>query len=120
VDVLMESTPAQVDSRAVRQAMTDVDGVVSVHDLHIWTVTSGLIAMSAHVEVSGERDWPDVLVELASLLRERFGIHHVTLQPEDDRADSDFLACSLDSPEGQAACLSQPSSPVPPSAAHHH
>lgn len=108
VDVLMESTPAEVSPRAVRDAMTDVDGVVGVHDLHIWTVTSSLIAMSAHVEVTGERGWPDVLVELARLLRDRFGIHHVTLQPEDDRADRDFRACSLDTPEGQAACLSQP------------
>jgi len=121
VDVLMESTPAHIDPREVRTAMTDVTGVASVHDLHIWTVTSGLVAMSAHVDVTGERDWPDVLVELAAVLRERFGIHHVTLQPEDDRADNQFRACSLDTPEGQAACLSRaPVMPAEHAAVHRH
>ncbi len=106
VDVLLEATPAHIDADEVRRAMQQVRGVEGVHDLHIWTVTSGLVALSGHVEVTGQRDWHEMLVELATLLRERFGIAHVTLQPEQHRRlPEPFRGCSLDSPEGQSACL---------------
>ena len=105
IDVLMEATPTSVDVAAVRRAMTAVDGVASVHDLHVWTVTSDLIALSAHVEVLGSRDWHDVLPELAGVLRDGFGIAHVTLQPEEPhRLPEPFRGCSLDSPAGRSAC----------------
>ena len=106
VDVLLEATPAHIDPAEVRRAMQQVRGVEGVHDLHIWTVTSGLVALSGHVEVNEGRDWHEMLVELATLLRERFGIAHVTLQPEQHRRlPEPFRGCSLDSPEGQSACL---------------
>ena len=57
VDVLLESAPKRVDVAAVCKAMKGVEGVAAVHDLHVWTVTSGLVALSAHVEVSPARDW---------------------------------------------------------------
>lgn len=82
LDVLMQATPGRIDANEVDREMTSVDGVAGVHDLHIWTVTSGLVALSAHVELTGERDWHDLLVELAGRLRDRFDIEHVTLQPE--------------------------------------
>lgn len=108
VDVLMEAAPAHIDAEEVRGAMRAVDGVEDVHDLHIWTVTSGLVALSAHVEVTGRREWHAVLVDLATLLRERFDIAHVTLQPEEvHRLPAAFRGCSLDSPEGRNACLQQ-------------
>ena len=106
VDVLLEATPAHLDPAAVRGAMEGIAGVAGVHDLHIWTVTSGLVALSGHVEVSGERDWHDVLLDLTARLRDGFGIAHVTLQPEEPHGGSDpFRGCSLDTPEGRAACL---------------
>jgi len=105
VEVLLEATPSTISSREVQQAVAEVDGVVGVHDLHIWTVTSGLIAMSGHIEVTGEREWASLLVELTDLLRDRFGIAHVTLQPERRQSGSATTDCSLDSPEGRAACL---------------
>ncbi len=118
VDILLEATPKTIDANAVRAAMVAVPGVRGIHDLHIWTVASGLIAMSAHVEVTGERDWHETLFDLTTLLRERFGIAHVTLQPEEPgQALDPFPGCSLDSPEGQQACLAalpvaaRPSSP---------
>lgn len=105
VDVLLETTPAHIDSQVVREAMDGVPGIVGVHDLHIWTVTSGMIAMSAHVEVTSERDWHDVLLEMTDLVRREFGISHVTLQPEDPTVLPEiYRACSLDSLEGQHAC----------------
>lgn len=82
VDVLLEATPQGIDPDAVQEAMRSVDGITAVRDLHIWTVTSGLIAMSGHVEVDGQRAWRDVLGDVTTLLRGEFGIVHVTLQPE--------------------------------------
>ena len=105
VDVLLEATPPAIDPYAVQRAVCEVEGVAGIHDLHIWTVTSGFIAMSGHIEVTGERPWRDVLCEVNELLRDRFGIAHVTLQPEDPSdVDDPFRGCSLDTPEGRAAC----------------
>jgi cobalt-zinc-cadmium efflux system protein len=64
-----------------------------------------LIALSGHIDLSGTRDWSAILPELAALLRERFGIAHVTLQPEQHGGAAPFDGCSLDSPEGRRACL---------------
>jgi cobalt-zinc-cadmium efflux system protein len=106
VDVLLEATPHGIDADEVRAAMAATDDVDGVHDLHIWTVTSGLIALSSHVDVTGTRDWHAVLLDLSTLLRERFGIAHVTLQPEQSGTLPDaFRGCTFDTPEGVAACL---------------
>lgn len=106
VEVLLESTPADIDTGEVRQAMSSVEGVSGVHDLHVWTVTSGFVALSSHVEVTGPRAWHDMLVELCTVLRERFGIAHVTLQPEEPHTGTGhFRGCSLDTVEGRNACL---------------
>ncbi|MDQ3514552.1 MAG: cation diffusion facilitator family transporter [Chloroflexota bacterium] len=107
VDVLLEATPAHLDATAVRTAMGGVAGVGGVHDLHIWTVTSGIVALSGHVVVGGAggRSWDAVLDDLATLLRDRFGIVHVTLQPEAGLVGhASRHGCSLDSPEGLGAC----------------
>jgi cobalt-zinc-cadmium efflux system protein len=105
VDVLLEATPKNIDIAEVRKALSNVDDIEGVHDLHVWTVTSGLIAMSGHVVVSGQRTWRDVRVQLTASLRDRFGIMHVTLQPEEPfEQDDSFDGCSFDTPEGLAAC----------------
>ncbi len=105
VDVLLESSPSGIDMDEVREAIRGIDGVVDVHDLHVWTVTSGFNALSSHVEVSGDRDWSEILLDLAKRLRERFGITHITVQPEEpNRLPESFRGCSIDSPEGLAAC----------------
>ncbi|MCC6944123.1 MAG: cation transporter, partial [Thermomicrobiales bacterium] len=106
VDVLMEATPAHVETDDVRQAIIGRPGVRGVHDLHIWTVTSGLVALSAHVEVDNSRNWDDLLVDLHGTLRDRFGIGHLTLQPETSSGkESPWSGCSIDSPPGMEECL---------------
>lgn len=106
VEVLLEATPAHIDAEAVRRAMAAVPGVAGVHDLHVWTVTSGFVALSGHVELDGTRPWAPVLLELARVLRERFGILHVTLQPEERAVLPEaFRGCSLESAEGLRSCL---------------
>jgi cobalt-zinc-cadmium efflux system protein len=106
LDVLLESTPRHINPAAVRSSMESIPGVEGVHDLHVWTVTSGFIALSAHVEIPEMEGWNDMLIEISTRLRERFGIVHVTLQPEraSDLPEA-FRGCSLDSPEGRAACM---------------
>jgi cobalt-zinc-cadmium efflux system protein len=80
LDVLLESAPRGVDVDAVGDAMCRVDGVREVHDLHIWTVTSGFPALAAHLTVEPDADADETRVRVEALLRERFGIGHTTLQ----------------------------------------
>jgi cobalt-zinc-cadmium efflux system protein len=95
VDVLLEATPQHLDMRQIEDTMRSVPGVASVHDLHIWTITSGFDAMSGHVRSNG-RSSDDTLHDLRSMLRDRFGIEHVTLQVEAvDHAD-DGSCCITD------------------------
>lgn len=80
--VLMEGVPRGVDLERVGRRMAQVPGVVSVHDLHIWTVASGMPALSAHVVLRDIGDWNSTLAQLRELLRHDYAIDHVTLQPE--------------------------------------
>jgi cobalt-zinc-cadmium efflux system protein len=82
VDVLLESAPAGVDVTRLGRAMASVDGVVEVHDLHVWTVTSGFPAVAAHVTVASDAEPSLVRRRTAELLRNHFGIEHSTLQVE--------------------------------------
>jgi cobalt-zinc-cadmium efflux system protein len=81
VTVLMEGSPAHIDVAAVRSALMDHPEVVEVHDLHVWTITSGLESLSAHVVVEREPT-ADLLATLRETLLARFGLEHVTLQIE--------------------------------------
>src|SRR5215213_5966390 len=107
VDVLLEAAPRGVVVADVRRAMDAVPGVEGVHDLHVWTVTSGLTALSAHVETANLAGWESCMQALATMLREQFGIGHATLQPELPRSTStsSWDRCSIDAPEGRAVCL---------------
>ena len=87
VHVLMEGVPTHLNAKEVGQAMVGVPGVKGIHDLHIWTITSGLDALSSHVVVPVGEDRDEVLERLQSLLRDRFGIDHVTLQIVEERSD---------------------------------
>jgi cobalt-zinc-cadmium efflux system protein len=80
--VLMEGVPRHLDLEAVGRELAAVPGVVSVHDLHIWTAVAGAPALSAHVVVRDLGGWMQTLQDLRRLLRERYGIRHATLQPE--------------------------------------
>lgn len=87
VHVLMEGVPTHLNAKEVGQAMAGMPGVKGIHDLHIWTITSGLDALSSHVVVTVGEDRDAVLERLQSLLRDRFGIDHVTLQIVEKRSD---------------------------------
>ena len=80
VGILLEATPRGLDAEEVGQAMVELPGVREVHDLHIWTITSGFPALSAHVLVDAGADCHGLRLQLERRLRERFGLDHTTLQ----------------------------------------
>lgn len=82
VGVLLEGAPAGMDVREVGAAIASTEGVVGVHDLHLWTITSGFPAMSAHVLVAAGADCHAIRRELEGILSDRFELTHTTLQVE--------------------------------------
>lgn len=94
VNVLLEGTPSHINVVEVMRAMQTTPGVKRVHDVHIWTITSGMEAMSGHVVVEELTGSQEVLNRLGSMLCERFKIHHTTfqLEMEDHPSDPKVLA----------------------------
>jgi cobalt-zinc-cadmium efflux system protein len=82
VDILLEGTPKDVDLTEVRSHILGADGVIDVHDLHAWTITSGMNVVSAHVVLAEGADPPAVLDELCRCLSGDFDIEHSTFQLE--------------------------------------
>ena len=85
-DILMEATPRHLELEAIAKAITSIEGVVGVHDLHVWTITSGLYALSGHVTVKSDtiNEGSRIIEEASRKLGESFGIEHVTLQLEEE------------------------------------
>jgi cobalt-zinc-cadmium efflux system protein len=79
--VLMEGVPAHLDYQAIGVALSEIPGVSSVHDLHVWHMSAQHAALSAHVAIDDGPLWPRVLDEARRMLAARFRIDHVTLQP---------------------------------------
>jgi cobalt-zinc-cadmium efflux system protein len=82
VDVLLEGTPDSVSIPDVRARITAQPEVIGVHDLHVWSLTSGLVALSCHVVVHDETNRDNLLCALTELLHEEFDIDHLTIQME--------------------------------------
>ena len=80
--VLMEGVPRSIRLDEVGKALARIPDVHDVHDLHIWHISSGQVALSAHLRLASLERWPGVLEEARAILERRFGIAHVTLQPE--------------------------------------
>lgn len=93
-NVLLEGTPAHINLAAVEDAILETEGVADVHDLHVWTITSGREALSAHVIHAHAISQPGLLKELRTKLHDRFGVDHLTLQMETpDFEDDTFHFC---------------------------
>ncbi len=82
VDVLLEAVPAHIDLDRVEEELARVEGVRSVHDLHVWTISSGIHLMTCHAVVGEHGDHHEILHRLGCVMRERFGIEHTTIQLE--------------------------------------
>jgi cobalt-zinc-cadmium efflux system protein len=82
VGVLLEGTPSDVNLTAVRRALESTAGVSGVHDLHVWTLTSGVNAMSVHVVLADNAKHDDVRLAVQQRITKDFPIAHVTVQVE--------------------------------------
>jgi len=82
VDVLLEAVPAHIDLDQVRAAIEEVPGIEQVHDLHVWTLNSGFLAMSGHAIVQNPADAQRILDQVHERLRDAFAIRHATIQLE--------------------------------------
>jgi cobalt-zinc-cadmium efflux system protein len=90
-NVLMETAPEGIDVQEVASAMCAVSGVREVHDLHVWTVTSGFAAVAAHVTVASSAEPSLVRRRMAEMLERHFGVTHSTLQVEREGAEHALL-----------------------------
>lgn len=116
VDILLEATPASVDLREIERALLGLPEVAGVHDLHVWTVTSGFLAMSGHLTLRNSHD-DHTLATATDLLRSRFGIGHVTLQLESAAEESQIHHGCYIGPD-TTGCVVPPFRR--PSVPHHH
>ena len=108
-DILMESTPRHLDLDQVRGVLTAAPGVKGAHDLHIWTIASGLYALSVHVVAEEGCDRDCLIWELEIKLQEKFGLEHVTIQVE-GAGYHNSKVCPLDR---AAQAPKKPGPPVP-------
>jgi cobalt-zinc-cadmium efflux system protein len=83
--ILMEGTPVEVDAAQLREALVDMQGIESVHDLHVWTLTSGLHSMSVHIVADHHDPRPEIALVARRTMAREFGLEHVTIQVEDPR-----------------------------------
>jgi cobalt-zinc-cadmium efflux system protein len=97
VNVLLEGVPKGLDMKALEQAIGEVSGVLGTHDLHVWTVGSGIVACCCHIVVTEQTvsSGQQVLRAVAEVLRERFRVAHATIQVEVEGCESDELYCTL-------------------------
>jgi cobalt-zinc-cadmium efflux system protein len=93
MNILLEATPEGISYLEVKETLENMEHIEQVHDLHIWTITSGVPILSAHISLSDcccdENHWSECLAEATGLLKDRFGITHSTLQVEPADASCD-------------------------------
>jgi cobalt-zinc-cadmium efflux system protein len=87
-DILLEGTPGHIDIRLMERELATIEGVDSIHDLHVWSISSGMTSMSCHAVVSGQRDRQELLSALKAILRNNYHIHHSTIQLEEENSGS--------------------------------
>ena len=80
IDVLMEATPKDIDPNAIMKALGTIPGLEGVHDLHVWSLRSGVYALTVHGVIDEERNDAEILAGMSRLLAEEFHIHHTTIQ----------------------------------------
>jgi len=82
VHILMEGVPSNINPDEIGQQLASIEGIESVHDLHIWNLSSDNIMLSAHVCLNSFAGWPQSLTLIETLLKKRYAITHITIQPE--------------------------------------
>jgi cobalt-zinc-cadmium efflux system protein len=91
VNVLLEGTPRHIDLKAVESAILATEGVSGVHDLHVWTISSGIDALSAHISHYDEVPHSELLNAVRNRLHNDFGLDHLTIQMETVEMETEAL-----------------------------
>lgn len=89
VNILMESKPANIDTAEVKRAIKSIDGVIDIHDLHIWMITQEFLSLTTHVSVKNNSDRDVLLNQITEIIKQKTGITHITVQLE----GLDFAIC---------------------------
>jgi len=82
VHILMEGAPVTINQEEVKKTLLEIDGVINVHDLHIWTITSGLDSLSCHLLINDDSDGQEILQQSINKIEKSFNIKHTTIQIE--------------------------------------
>ena len=116
LSILLEGTPASVSVPHMTEHILAMPGVRGVHDLHVWTITSGFIAMSGHIVVEDEVDHDHLIVDVRHLMQDEFEIEHVTLQIETQRLEQELEQPCL---PGTSPCYAADEATLVTRAVHH-
>ncbi len=82
IHILMEGTPITISQKEVKAALEEINGVIDVHDLHIWTITSGMDSLTCHILIKDDHDSQEILQQAIDKIRDKFKIEHTTIQIE--------------------------------------
>lgn len=93
VDILMESKPKNVDTEEILNAVSEIEGVQAVHDLHIWMITSDFPTLTAHINVDHSIDRDDILEKIIQTITKETGIKHITVQLEGRKLNLEESIC---------------------------
>jgi len=88
IHILMEGSPSNISHEEIKEAILQIKGVTGVFELHIWSITSGMHALSAHVVIIDTNKSQTILQEINSTLEKKFGITHATIQIEKYHSES--------------------------------
>jgi cobalt-zinc-cadmium efflux system protein len=94
LDILMEAAPAHIDVLEIHRTIAELPGVLAVHDLHVWTITSGMVALSGHVVAVDGAPHGEILQRICDRLHQRFGIEHTTIQVETTDFEDPGFVCA--------------------------
>ncbi|MFD1778589.1 cation diffusion facilitator family transporter [Fredinandcohnia salidurans] len=82
IHILMEGTPITINQKEVKATLEEIEGVIDVHDLHIWTITSGIDSLTCHILIKDDHDSQEILQQSIDKIRDKFKIEHTTIQIE--------------------------------------
>ena len=95
VNILMESVPEHISPKEVEETLLGIEGVKGVHELHLWTITSGMYSMSVHLITDRPEEWSSVSEEARKVLKEKFEIAHSTIQIEERLIECNDTGCKI-------------------------
>lgn len=99
INVLLEGVPEGIDLNKLKEAIKEVEGILDIHELHVWAITSDRVSLTAHIVVDEKYDCESVLPNLRKILASQFGILHTTLQHERTKCLDGEVICNFNSPQ---------------------